>query len=122
MNEQVKSIRSLSGKGVTDIEILGPKDPRPLGCVMYPVSSSAAVFLHVKGRVDLDVEVDKATKKLEKARGAVEKQRKLVTGAEYLEKVAVATQDADRKKLVDLESEAKGFEETIKQFEQLKLE
>jgi valyl-tRNA synthetase len=36
--------------------------------------------------------------------------------------VAVATQDADKKKLADMESEANGFETTIEQFKQLKLE
>jgi valyl-tRNA synthetase len=95
---------------------------RPAGCVAFPVSSAAAVFLEVKGRVDIDNEISKATKKLEKTRAAITKQQKLIADPGYQEKVAEALQEADRKKLTDLESEAKGFEGTIKQFEDLKLE
>jgi valyl-tRNA synthetase len=122
VSEEKSSIRSLSGKGAMTIEILSPEHPRPAGCVAFPVSSAVSVFIHVKGRVNLDEEIGKATKKLEKARAAVQKQRKLVNDPAYAEKVAVATQDADRKKLVDLESEEKSLETTIEQFERLKVE
>ncbi|KAI0843014.1 tRNA synthetases class I-domain-containing protein [Hypoxylon sp. FL0890] len=120
--DQVQSIKSLSGKGINSIEVIDSSHPRPAGCVAFPVSSSAAVFLHVKGRVDIDDEINKASKKLEKTRGAIAKQQKLVNDPGYQQKVAAALQEADRKKLADLESEAKGFEGTIKQFEALKLE
>lgn len=122
MTEQVQSLKSLSGKGVTNIETLSGSEARPSGCVAFPVSSSAAVFLRVKGRVDLDNEIAKASKKLEKTRAAITKQQKLLADAGYLSKVSEALQEADRKRLLDYESEAKGFEATIKQFEDLKLE
>ncbi|KAI1847381.1 hypothetical protein JX265_005560 [Neoarthrinium moseri] len=120
--EQVQSIKSLSGKGVTSIEILSGSDSRPAGCVAYPVSSAATVFLHVKGRVDIDGEIDKATKKLQKTRAAIQKAEKLLNDPAYQQKADAALQENDRKRLGDLESEAKGFEGTIKQFEGLKLE
>lgn len=120
--EQVQSIKSLSGKGVTGIEVTSGSDARPTGCVAFPVSSAAAVFLHVKGRVDIDDEISKANKKLDKTRAAIAKQQKLLADTNYQQKVAAALQEADKKKLADLESEAKGFEGTIKQFEGLKLE
>lgn len=122
IEEQVASIRSLSGKGIGSISIVAPEAPRPAGCVAYPIGASAAVFLHVKGRVDLDAELDKAAKKLDKTKQAADKQRKLVTGADYVAKVAVATQEADKKRLADLESEEKGFTATIEELKQLKLE
>ncbi|KAK4122011.1 hypothetical protein N657DRAFT_635452 [Parathielavia appendiculata] len=122
VSEEKSSIRSLSGKGAMIIEIISPDHSRPAGCVAFPVSSAVSVFIHVKGRVDLDEEIAKATKKLEKARAAVQKQRKLVNDPQYAEKVAVATQEFERKKLTDMESEARGFETTIEQFRQLKLE
>lgn len=122
IEEQVNSIRSLSGKGIGAITIASPPDPRPAGCVAYPIRGSASVFLHIKGRVDLDAELDKAAKKLNKTKSAAEKQRKLVTGSDYMAKVAVATQEADRKRLADLESEEKGFAATIEELKQLKLE
>ena len=118
----MSSIKSLSGKGVNSIEILSSDKPRPQGCVAFPVGSSAAVFLHVKGLVDLDAEITKASKKLEKTKGTIDKQRKMVTDPGYLDKVAVATQQQDKQRLADLEAEAKGFEATIEQFKQLKLE
>ena len=122
VSEEKSSIRSLSGKGAINIEILSPGHARPTGCVAFPVSSAVSVFIHVKDRVDLDEEITKAAKKLEKAQAAVQKQRKLVSDPAYVEKVAVATQDGDKKKLADMESEAHGFETTIEQFKQLKLE
>ncbi|RYP87329.1 hypothetical protein DL769_000533 [Monosporascus sp. CRB-8-3] len=122
VTEQAQSLKSLSGKGVNNIEMLSASESRPSGCVSYPVSSSAAVFLRVKGRVDLDNEIAKATKKLEKTQAAIAKQQKLLADPGYLSKVSEALQEADRKKLLDYESEAKGFEATIKQFEELKLE
>lgn len=118
----MQSLKSLSGKGVTSIEILPGSEARPSGCVTFPVSSSAAVFLRVKGRVDLDNEIAKANKKLEKTQAAITKQKKLLADTGYLSKVSESIQDADRKRLLDYESEAKGFEATIKQFEELKLE
>ncbi|KAI5861848.1 tRNA synthetases class I-domain-containing protein [Durotheca rogersii] len=120
--EQVQSIRSLSGKGVRSIAVLSGADARPAGCVAFPVSSAAAVFLHVKGRVDIDDEIARAARKLARTRAALAKQQRLVDDPSYRQKVAPALQDADRKRLADLASEAKGFEGTIKQFEDLKLE
>ena len=46
--EQLQSIRALSGKGVATIDILSKDDQKPSGCVVFAVSSSAAVYLHVK--------------------------------------------------------------------------
>ena len=119
---QVPAILSLCGKGVVDIKVLDATAPRPAGCVAYPVSSSAAVLLHVKGRVDMDAEIEKAKKKAARIRATIEKQTKIFADPGYKEKVTLAIQEADRKKVADMEAEARGFEETIKQFEQLKLE
>jgi valyl-tRNA synthetase len=121
-SSEVQAIQSLSGKGVTSIAVLDAAAARPAGCVAFPIGAKAAVFLAVKGLVDMDAEIDKARKKLQKSRGALEKQRKILGDPTYREKVAVATQEAERKRLADLESEARGFEGTIEQFEKLKLE
>jgi valyl-tRNA synthetase len=122
VKEQVASIKTLAGKGIKDVEILGPDAARPAGCVAYPVSTEAAVFLHVKGRVDLDAEIAKAQKKLEKTKSNVQKQEKILSDPAYLEKVSAAVQETDQKRLADAKLELHSFEETIKQFEQLKLE
>ena len=107
---------------MSEIEILAPGEARPSGCVIFPVSSSLAVYVYVKGRVDMDAEIGKASKKLDKIRAALEKQRKAVADATYLEKVAQDVQEADRKKIAEMESDVKAFEGTIEQFERLKLE
>ncbi|KAF7542274.1 hypothetical protein G7Z17_g11717 [Cylindrodendrum hubeiense] len=122
VKQQVSSIKTLSGKGIKDVEILSPDAARPAGCVAYPVSTEAAVFLHVKGRVDLDAEIAKAQKKLDKAKSNIQKQEKILKDPGYVEKVSAAVQETDQKRLADAKQELQSFEETIKQFEQLKLE
>ncbi|KAI0482352.1 tRNA synthetases class I-domain-containing protein [Xylariaceae sp. FL0804] len=129
--EQVQSIRALGHKGVEGIEVLGPangagaaaeQQQRPAGCVAFSVSSAAAVFLHVRGRVDPDAEIAKAEAKLTRARTAVTRLEKLVGAPGYRAKSSADVQDNDRRKLADARSEAEGFEGTIRQFEALKLE
>lgn len=86
------------------------------------MSASAAVFLHVKGRVDLDGEIAKASKKLEKTAAGIERQKKIIDDPKYQEKASIELQEIEKKKLADLEAEQRGFEETISQFERLKME
>jgi valyl-tRNA synthetase len=118
----MQSIKSLSGKGVASISILSANDSRPPGCVVFAVSSSAAVFLHVKGRVDIDGEIEKASKKLQKTKLSIERQNKILNDDDYQKKVSVELQEVERKKLADLKTEERAFEETVKQFETLKME
>lgn len=119
---QTPSIKSLYGKGVSAVSVLSASEPRPVGCVVFPVSTKANVYLRVTGRVDIDNEIAKANKKLEKTRAGVQKQRKILDDPTYKTKVPEALQEQEKRRLADLESEQRGFEETIKQFEQLKLE
>ena len=119
---ELPSIRSLSGKATSNISILGPHDAKPTGCVVFAVSSSAAVFLLVKGRVDIDAEISKAQKKLERASEGVRKQRGILDDEGFKSKVAEELQEVERRKLRDAEAECREFEESIQQFERLKLE
>lgn len=89
---------------------------------MFPCGSTAAVFLHVKGRVDIDAEIAKAQKKLDRASGQIDRQKKVLNDPKYQEKVTAELQATEKKRLADMESEAEGFKATIKQFEDLKLE
>ncbi len=122
INSQIQSIKSLSGKGVSSLTILPSTASRPAGCVVFSVSSSAAVYLYVKGRVDIDGEIAKASKKIDKAKQGIERQNKILNDDGYKEKVSKELQEIEAKKLADFETEVKAFEETIKQFEVLKLE
>ena len=120
--DELPSIRSLCGKAISNITILGPDDPKPTGCVVYAVSSAAAVFLSVKGRVDFDAEITKAQKKLERANETVKKQRTILDDEGYNSKVSEELQEVERKRLRDSEAEMREFEESIKMFERLKVE
>ncbi|KAI9808401.1 MAG: hypothetical protein M1826_004177 [Phylliscum demangeonii] len=122
IRRQLQSITSLSGKGVESMAVLSPSDGRPTGCVVFAVSSSVAVFLHVKGRVDIDVEIAKAQSKLRKASEGATRQRKIVNDPGYQQKVEPQLQEVEQKKLRDLEAEARNYEESMRQFERLKLE
>jgi valyl-tRNA synthetase len=104
------------------LSILSAADARPPGCVVFGVSSAAAVFLHVKGRVDIDGEIQKANKKLDRTQAGIERQKKILNDPAYKEKVSQELQEVEKKKLADLEAEQGAFQETIKQFETLKLE
>jgi valyl-tRNA synthetase len=119
---QIPSIKSLCGKAVSTINIIDASASRPAGCVVFPVSAAAVVYLRVSGRVDIDAEIAKANKKLEKTRQGVQKQRKILDDPNYKTKVSEELQEVERKRLRDLEQEERGFEETIRQFEQLRLE
>lgn len=101
------------------MSILTATDPRPSGCVAFSIPTDAAVFVHVKGRVDIDHEITKATKKLGKTKLGIEKQLKILNGESYKEKVSKEVQQAEESKLKDLETQRKALEETITQFEAL---
>ncbi|CCU79005.1 Valyl-tRNA synthetase [Blumeria hordei DH14] len=121
-SEQLASIKSLSGKGIDKISLLSATDSRPLGCVAFTVSSTAVVYLHVKGRVDIESEILKTTVKLAKTTQGIERQKKILGDKNYQAKVSEELQDFERKKLRDLEVEKNTFEVTIKQFESIKCE
>lgn len=70
----------------------------------------------------MDAEISKAQKKLEKTNAGIQKQEKLFADAAYKEKVSAAVQEGDLKRLADAKQEKLSLEETIKQFEQLKVE
>ena len=120
--QQLPSIRSLSGKSTSSISILSSKDSKPAGCVPIAVSASATVFLHVKGRVDIDQEIEKARKKMERASETVKKQKAILNDEAYKTKVSEELQEVERKKLRDAEAEVKEMETAMQQFERLKLE
>lgn len=122
VTSQIQPVKSLCGKSVSALHILSASDARPAGCVLFPVSAAAVVYLRVTGRVDIDAEIAKAGKKLERTQMGVQKQRKILEDPTYQAKVGEALQAVERKKLADLEAEQRGFEETISQFEGLKLE
>lgn len=122
---QLASIRSLGGKAMTgstaSLDVLGDKNDNPTGCVVQAVSASAAVYLQVKGRIDIDAEIQKAKTRMAKANEGVKRQRKIVDGEGWT-KMKAEVQDIEKSKLKDAEKEVEVLEGSVAQFERLKLE
>ena len=122
--EQLPSIKSLGGKATygdsSSITILSLQDDEPSGCIPQAVGTSAAVFLVVKGRVDIDREIEKAKQRRDKVNEQIDKQQRIMNGDGWA-KMKEEAQKAEKRKLEDAESEAALLEGSIEQFERLKL-
>lgn len=121
-SSQLQSIKSLSGKHFSSITILSPSDPAPTGSAVYAVSASTAVFLDVRGHVNIDEEISKAQQKMKKASDSAAKQKKLIGSDEFKQKVSAAVQEEEQKKLDEFVAVQQNYEKTIAQFQTLKLE
>jgi len=119
---ELQAIRSLAGKGISSIKVLSPTDANPTGCAVYVVSSAVAVFLEVRGRVDVNEEISKAKVKMQKAADMAKKQRKVLDAEDFQTKVSEAVQEDERKKLTEALAAQENYERSIQQFEKLKLE
>ena len=115
------SIKSLAGKTVSEISILSPSDPAPTGCAVYTSGSAATAYLDVKGRIEIDKELKKASERLGKANETITRQKKIMD-ADWEEKVSDVVKEQERSKLRDAETEARNWQASIEQFESLKLE
>ena len=116
------SIESLCGKGLSSTTILKPSDTKPAGCVLFSVSAAAVVFLHVKGRVDIEGEVAKATTKLQRAEEGTAKQKKLLADDGFQKNVTQELKAVEQRKLEDYESETQAWKGVLEQMESLRLE
>jgi valyl-tRNA synthetase len=115
------SIKSLAGKTVAEISILSPSDPAPTGCAVYTIGSAATAYLDVKGRIEIEKEITKARERLVKANETIARQQKIMD-AEWEQKVSDVVKDLEKGKLKDAETEAKNWQASIEQFQNLKLE
>ena len=123
---QLASIRSLGGKAMTGSDaaltiLSDSENAKPTGCVVQAVNADAAVYLLIKGRVDIETEIDKAKGRLQKASQAVAKQRKIRNGDGW-SKMKRGAQEIEEKKLEDATKEVEVLEGSVTQFERLKLE
>jgi valyl-tRNA synthetase len=114
------AIKSLAGKAIAELSLLGPEDSIPPACAVYPVSVAVAVFVQLpKENVDADAEIKRTKAKLAKAVDAVRAQEKEITslGAD----VAGEVREKSEARLRDVRNEQRMFEESIVRFETLKL-
>ena len=123
---QLPSIKSLAGKPMlgsgASIRLLEANDSKPPGCVAQVINANAACYLLVKGRVDIDAEIEKAKTRLVKASKGIDKQRKIMEGLEKAGKMEGGVGETECKRLEDARREVGVLEESVSQFERLKLE
>ncbi|KAJ5677509.1 Valine--tRNA ligase [Penicillium maclennaniae] len=122
VSEEMTSIKSLGGKNLGELSLLGPENKTPpSGCVVAAVGAEAAVYLRVSKEVALEQE-EKAKEALERAREAVRKSQGIMAAPNWKDKVKAEVREAEEKRLRDNESETARLEEQIKEFEKLRLE
>ncbi|KAL2172587.1 hypothetical protein VTG60DRAFT_4706 [Thermothelomyces hinnuleus] len=121
---QLQAIKTLSGKGIAEVSVLGPdadEASSPRGCAVYVVSADVAVLLQVSTQItDIDAEIKKINTKLQKTELAIKKQQELM-GREGFEKVSDVVLTAEKKKLADAQAAKENYERTLAEFSKLKL-
>ncbi|KAB2571001.1 Valine--tRNA ligase [Lasiodiplodia theobromae] len=120
--EQFYTIRSLVGRKVTSLTLLGAGDAGPAGCIPNPVSRTATAFLQLKGQVDIDAEVERATKKLGKAKEVLRKQQAVMQSEKYKTKASQKVREIEEQKLGNAQAEVEEYSKTLSLFQRLKLE
>ncbi|KAG7879975.1 hypothetical protein KL905_001468 [Ogataea polymorpha] len=118
--EQTDSIVSLI-KAVDGITVVTDVKEIPDGCALAAVVPGCNVHLLVKGMVDLDKEIEKVVKKLNKAKGALNNLEKMINAPDYEKKVSREVQEKNKTTRSNQLAEIEGFEATIKNLERLKL-
>jgi valyl-tRNA synthetase len=72
--------------------------------------------------VDFDAEISKAQAKLKKATDAAAKVSKLLNDKSFQAKTSAELQKSEQEKLADLEADIKTYEQSVVDFQRLKLE
>lgn len=125
VSSQLADIKTLSGKGIVDVKVLGTETDEaslPSGCAVYVVSAEIVVLLQVETQIkDVGAEIKKLTTKLQKTTVAITKQEEFLN-REGFEKVSETVQASEKQKLVDLQSAKENYERTLEEFGKLKLE
>lgn len=128
LTSETQSLRSLCGKAVAPsdsgsvITVLSSSDAQPTGCVAQSVSAAATVLMHVKGKINLEGEIDKAKKRLQIASMNVKKQRDILKGMEGKEGIRDEVKEDEKRKLEDGEAEVGILRGVVERFEALRLE
>ncbi|QIW95421.1 hypothetical protein AMS68_000939 [Peltaster fructicola] len=113
------SIKTLAGKALTQLTILKHDEAVPSGAAVYPVSSSAAVYVKINGQVDPDAEIKKIQAKLTKAADGVKEQERVI--GTLGDMVGEQIRASEQRKLKDWESMQRILEANLARFEQMKL-
>lgn len=80
------------------------------------------MFLAVKGHIDIDAEIEKAQRKLERATESLKKHRDILDAEGYGKNVSGEVFESQKQKARNAEAEVREMEASVRQFEGLKLE
>ncbi|KAI3334888.1 tRNA synthetases class I-domain-containing protein [Ustulina deusta] len=118
---QMGSIKTLSGKVLAELSLLGPGDAIPTGCAVFVLTNNIILLLQVADIIsDVDVAIKKLQVKLQKKQVVVTKQQDLI-GREGFDKSSEVVQAAERAKLDEANTAVNNYERTIEEFVKLKL-
>ncbi|KAI0194062.1 tRNA synthetases class I-domain-containing protein [Xylaria flabelliformis] len=121
ITSQIASIKTLCGKVLSGLSLLGPEDASPAGCAVFVVNNNIIVLLSVAdGIPDVDAAIKKVQGKLQKKQVLVKKQQDLIK-REGFEKSSEVVRAAEKEKLEEAHTAVNNYERTIEEFEKLKL-
>lgn len=118
--DQKDSIVSLI-KAIKEVDVVKSASEVPEGCVLGSVTPETNVHVLVKGQVDLDAEIAKVHKKLEKATHFKKNLEKAVSVKDYEVKVKQEVQEQNKTKLENYAAEIEGYEATIANLKKLQI-
>ncbi|KAL6949099.1 valine--tRNA ligase [Hanseniaspora vineae] len=117
---QKTSIVSLI-KAIDEVAVFDKNDKIPEGCVLESVNADVNVHILVKGQVDIDSEITKTEKKLEKIVKSKQSIEKTISSKDFTEKASEDVKQQTQTRLQDIVSEIDGLEATIANLQRLKL-
>ncbi|CAI4488190.1 BAQ_1a_G0020870.mRNA.1.CDS.1 [Saccharomyces cerevisiae] len=118
--DQKDSIVSLI-KAIDEVTVVRDASEIPEGCVLQSVNPEVNVHLLVKGHVDIDAEIAKVQKKLEKAKKSKNGIEQTINSKDYETKANAQAKEANKSKLDNTVAEIEGLEATIENLKRLKL-
>ena len=119
-NDQKDSIVSLI-KAIDEVTVVRDVSEIPEGCVLQSVNPEVNVHLLVKGHVDIDAEIAKVQKKLERASKSKNGIEQTMNSKDYETKANKQAKEANKTKLDNTVAEIEGLQATIENLKRLKL-
>ncbi|KAG0680591.1 valine--tRNA ligase [Pichia californica] len=117
---QKDSIVSLI-KAVEKVNVVSKAEEIPSGCVLSTVVPEVNVHLLVKGMIDIEKEVAKFQKKLEKSKTGLNNLEKIMSSDDYESKASESAKEKNLQSKDKTIAEIEGIETTIANLEKLKL-
>lgn len=109
-------------KGVDKVSVVKASDNAiPSGCAAGSVNPDVNAYVLVKGQVDIDEQISKISKKLERAKNSKAQSEKLLASESFLAKATEEALKNTKEKLENVKSDIEVFESTISNLQKLKL-